>query len=77
MSLNQSQAQQVHNAYKTVKAFFYTHSIGEYDEQNIFMLEPALFCLKHKVSKKKTTVTTDFFGKKLFPHRYQRYLLFP
>jgi hypothetical protein len=58
-----------HAAFETVKSFFYAHSIGEHDEQVILNLELALFRLKRKVSTKQLPIT-DFFGKKLFSHRY-------
>jgi hypothetical protein len=54
----------VHAAFESVKSFFYVHSIGEHDEQVIFNLELALFCLKCKVSTKQLPIT-DLFGKKV------------
>jgi hypothetical protein len=55
----------LHAAYKTVKSFFYAHSIGEHYEQVILNLELALFHLKHKVSTKQLPIT-DFFEKSDF-----------
>jgi hypothetical protein len=52
---------EAHAAFKTVKSFFYVHSIGEHDEQVILNLELALFHLKCKVSNKQLPIT-DFFG---------------
>ena len=39
-----------HTAYEHVETFFYAHSIGDCDKQNIWNLELALLLLKHKAS---------------------------
>jgi hypothetical protein len=46
----------VHVASKTVTPFLYMYSNGKLDEQNIFNLEQALFCQKHRVSIKQISL---------------------
>jgi hypothetical protein len=66
---------EAHTAFKTVKSFFYAHSIGEHDEQVILKLELVLFHLKCKVSTKQLLIT-DFFGKKVIFTQVTFYFFF-
>lgn len=56
-----------HAAFKTVKSFFYAHSTGRGDEQNILNLELALIFLKHKVSN-EAVINYRLLWKKWFTH---------
>jgi hypothetical protein len=54
---------EAHPAYRSVRSFFYAHSIGKHNKQNTLSCELTLFCLKHSVSTRPLS-TGDFFGEK-------------
>jgi hypothetical protein len=51
-----------HTAFKTVKSFFYTHNIGEHNE-NTFNMERTLFGIKCKVSGTQLSIILSWENK--------------